>query len=63
MKKSGDCCSVGNEKFTQILPWITRISSSGIPADLNVKSSTTSTINIETMLTTMLSRAKDFLKS
>ena len=54
---------VGNEKLIQILPSITRISSSGIPAELKVNNSTTSTIRTDTMLTTVLSTAKDFSKS
>lgn len=41
---------------------MTRISSTGIPADRNVNS-TTSTMRMDTMLTTVLSRAKDFWKS
>ena len=44
-------------------PWITKISSTGIPADLKVNSSTTMTTRMDTMLTTLLSMAKDFSKS
>ena len=54
---------VGNEKLSQMQPWITRISSTGIPAELNVKSSTSITTSTDTMLTTLLSTAKDFSNS
>ena len=47
----------------QILPWMTRISSTGIPADLNVNSRTTSTIRIDRTDTTTLSRENEALKS
>jgi hypothetical protein len=53
----------GTEKLIQILPWMTAISNTGIPADLNVNSSTTSTTRIDTTFTTMLSREKVFCRS
>ena len=54
---------VGKEKLIQIAPWMTRINRIGIPADLKVNSSTTSTMSTLRMLTTVLSTAKDFSKS
>jgi len=53
---------VGNEKLSQMQP-LSRISSTGIPAELNVKSSTSITTSTDTMLTTLLSTAKDFSNS
>ena len=54
---------VGKEKLIQIAPWMTRINRIGIPADLKVNRSTTSTMSTLRMLTTVLSTAKDFSKS
>ena len=50
-------------KFIQILPWITRISSSGIPNDLKVKNRMIITSTSDIRLTTILSEAKDSRKS
>ena len=63
MKNRGVPVKAGTEKLIQILPWITRISRMGIPTDLKVNSSTISTMRMDTTLTTVLSRAKDFWKS
>lgn len=63
MKNSGVWVNAYTEKLIQMLPWMTRISSTGIPADIKVKSSTTRTMRMDTTLTTVLSVLKDFWKS
>ena len=63
MKNTSEWVRAGMAKLIQMLPWITRISSRGIPTDLKVKSRTVRTMRMETMLTTTLSRVKEFLNS
>ena len=63
MKNNGLLVIVGTEKLIKMLPCIIKINNIGIPTDLNVQRSTTNTINIDIIVTTMLSRSNDFLKS
>ena len=63
MKNSGVPVKAGMEKLIQMQPWMTKISRMGIPADLKVNSSTSSTMKMDTALTTELSRLKVFWKS
>ena len=63
-RRHGKLVTSGMGKAGQIAMNIaTTFSSTGIPAELNVKSSTTRTMRTDTMLTTVLSTAKDFSKS
>ena len=62
-KNNGSFAMVGKEKLIHMLPWMTAMSSTGIPADLKVNRSTMRTARMETMLTTVLSLAKHFFRS
>ena len=46
-----------------MLPWITSINKTGMPADLNVNNNTVKTIRMDTTLTTTLSTWNDFSNS
>ena len=63
MKKIGSPVKPGNAKFSQTLPWITRISRIGRPTERKVNSSTTMTNTTVSTLIRMLSRAKDVERS
>ena len=63
MKNTGVPVSRVLAKLIQMLPSMTRISSSGMPNERKVKSRITMTSSSDMRLTIMLSRAKHLLKS